>query len=108
MDWTYLAHDCDQWSALVNTVMNLSGSIKCWEVAASQEGLSSMSSSISTVAVWKPVKYPYRNPTSRRRRRKEKVCARGYSWETLSLVDMHTETWSSTLGVRLKAGDLAL
>jgi hypothetical protein len=32
MDWIDLAQDRDQWRVLVNTVMNLSGSIKCWEV----------------------------------------------------------------------------
>jgi hypothetical protein len=32
MDWIDLAQNRDQRRALVNTVMNLSGSIKCWEV----------------------------------------------------------------------------
>jgi hypothetical protein len=32
MDWIYLAQDKDQWRALVNTVMNLRGSLKCWEI----------------------------------------------------------------------------
>jgi hypothetical protein len=32
MDWIDLAQDRDEWRALVNTVMDLSGSIKCWEV----------------------------------------------------------------------------
>jgi hypothetical protein len=32
MDWFDLAWDMDQWRALVNTVVNLSGSMKCWEV----------------------------------------------------------------------------
>jgi hypothetical protein len=31
MDWVDLAQDRDQWMALVNTVINLPGSIKCWE-----------------------------------------------------------------------------
>jgi hypothetical protein len=30
--WIDLAEDRDQWMALVNTVMNFSGSIKCWEI----------------------------------------------------------------------------
>jgi hypothetical protein len=29
MDWIYLSQDRDQWRAIVDTVMNLSGSIKC-------------------------------------------------------------------------------
>jgi hypothetical protein len=32
MDWINLALDGDQWRALVNTVNDLSGSIKCWEI----------------------------------------------------------------------------
>jgi hypothetical protein len=32
MDWIDLAKDRDQWRTLVNTVMNLGGSLKCWEV----------------------------------------------------------------------------
>jgi hypothetical protein len=32
MDWIDLAQDTDQWRALVNTVMRLRGSIKCWKV----------------------------------------------------------------------------
>jgi hypothetical protein len=32
MDWIDLAQDRDQCRTLVNTVMNLSGPIKCWEV----------------------------------------------------------------------------
>jgi hypothetical protein len=31
MDWIDLVQDRDQWRALVNTVMNLQGSIKRWE-----------------------------------------------------------------------------
>jgi hypothetical protein len=30
MEWIHVAQDSDQWKAFVNTVMNLSGSIKCW------------------------------------------------------------------------------
>jgi hypothetical protein len=32
MDWIDLAEDRDQWRVLLNTAMNLRGSIKCWEV----------------------------------------------------------------------------
>jgi hypothetical protein len=32
VDWSGMAQDRDQWWALVNTVLNLSSSIKCWEV----------------------------------------------------------------------------
>jgi hypothetical protein len=32
MDWVDVAHDRDQWRALVNTVIKLQGSKKCWEV----------------------------------------------------------------------------
>jgi hypothetical protein len=32
MDWIELTQYMDQWRALVNTVMNPSGSIICWEV----------------------------------------------------------------------------
>jgi hypothetical protein len=31
MDWIDLAQDREQWRVLVNKVMNLGGSIKCWE-----------------------------------------------------------------------------
>jgi hypothetical protein len=31
VDWIVLAEDRDRWRALVNVVMNLRGSIKCWE-----------------------------------------------------------------------------
>jgi hypothetical protein len=34
IDWIDVAQDREQWRALVNTVMNLRGSIKCWEVLA--------------------------------------------------------------------------
>jgi hypothetical protein len=30
MDWIDLAHDRDQWRAVVNTIIDFSGSIKCW------------------------------------------------------------------------------
>jgi hypothetical protein len=32
IDWLYLALDRDQWMALVDTVINLRSSIKCWEI----------------------------------------------------------------------------
>jgi hypothetical protein len=32
MDWIYMAQDRDQWRALVNTVMNLRVSLKCWQI----------------------------------------------------------------------------
>jgi hypothetical protein len=32
VDWIDLGEDRDQWRALVNTVMNLRGFIKCWEI----------------------------------------------------------------------------
>jgi hypothetical protein len=32
MGWTDLAQDRDQWRALMNMVMNLHGSIKCWDI----------------------------------------------------------------------------
>jgi hypothetical protein len=32
VDWMDMAQDRDQWRALVNTVLKLSGSIKCWGV----------------------------------------------------------------------------
>jgi hypothetical protein len=32
MDWLELVQEMDQWKALVCTVMNPSGSIKCWEI----------------------------------------------------------------------------
>jgi hypothetical protein len=31
MDWIDLVQDREQWKALVNTVMNLRGSMKFWE-----------------------------------------------------------------------------
>jgi hypothetical protein len=32
MDWIHLAQDRGQWSALVNTVMNLRVPKKCWKI----------------------------------------------------------------------------
>jgi hypothetical protein len=32
MNWINMSQDIDQWKALVNTVMNLRGYTKCWEV----------------------------------------------------------------------------
>jgi hypothetical protein len=32
MGWIYLAQDKDQWWFLVKTVIESSGSIKCWEI----------------------------------------------------------------------------
>jgi hypothetical protein len=32
MDWIHLGQDRDEWRTLVNTVMNLSGSLKCWDI----------------------------------------------------------------------------
>jgi hypothetical protein len=32
MDWSDLAQNRDQWKALVNTIMNLPGSVKYWEI----------------------------------------------------------------------------
>jgi hypothetical protein len=32
MDWIKVAQDRDQWTALVNTVMNFSGSLKLLEI----------------------------------------------------------------------------
>jgi hypothetical protein len=32
MDWINFSQDRDQWRALVNTVNELPGSIKCWEI----------------------------------------------------------------------------
>jgi hypothetical protein len=32
MNWIFLAQDRDQWEALLSTVINSSGSIKCWEI----------------------------------------------------------------------------
>jgi hypothetical protein len=38
MDWIDLAQDRDQWWVLVNTVMNLRGSVKHWEIHEYQIG----------------------------------------------------------------------
>jgi hypothetical protein len=31
MDWIELLYDVDSWRVVVNAVMDLGGSIKCWE-----------------------------------------------------------------------------
>jgi hypothetical protein len=43
MDWIDLSQDMDQWRALVNTVVYLGNYLVAAQLAASQEGLSSMS-----------------------------------------------------------------
>jgi hypothetical protein len=54
MDWIDRAHDRDQWRALVNTVMNLGfhkmlgSSWVAAQLAASQEGMSSMKLIVSS------------------------------------------------------------
>jgi hypothetical protein len=58
MDWIDMAEARNQWRALVNAVMNLRGSIKCWgvlklaaQLATSREGLRSMDLVNSTILV---------------------------------------------------------
>jgi hypothetical protein len=38
MDWIGLAQDTEQWRALVNTVINLRGPIKYWEIERCSTG----------------------------------------------------------------------
>jgi hypothetical protein len=54
------------------------------------------------------LEYPHRSPTSRRRWQEGNPVPGGYNWATLSLGDIHTEIWSSRLGIGLKAEGLAL
>jgi hypothetical protein len=60
------------------------------------------------IPVWGRVRVPPPQPCESQKATERKHGAWGYNWTTLSLGDINTGTWSSRLGVRRKADDLAL